>query len=131
MRNDSGSFTAILVDRRTGAEFNLCRFSTSLGREPGNDLVINTDKTISRQHALIQYLNGKFHLQDLTSKNGTHLNGSRIEKMTELRNGDEVGLGLTKLIFVLIPECNMNFQVPGARTETIVESAVPQALASV
>ena len=131
MWEDAGSCIAVLVDRRTGEEFNISRYSTSLGRDLGNDLILNSDKTISRQHALIQYTNGRFHVQDLSSKNGTRLNGAKLGQLTELRNGDEITLGLTQLIFILIPQAIVNIPIPGMRTETLVEAVAPGALVGV
>lgn len=130
MRNDANSL-AVLVDRRTGEEFSICRYSTSVGRDMGNDFVINEDKTISRQHALIQFVDGKFHVQDLESKNGTRLNGKRISAMVPLRSGDEISLGLTQLIFILIPKHCVELPVAATRTQTLAEPVVIQPPAAV
>jgi pSer/pThr/pTyr-binding forkhead associated (FHA) protein len=129
MRENAGSFTAaVLLDRQTGEEFNIRRYSTSLGREVGCDLVINIDRTISRQHALIQYIDGKYHIQDLSSKNGTRLNGKKLETMSPLRSGDEIMIGLTRLVFVLLPQHNFRSPISSMRTETVIEPvAVPLA----
>jgi pSer/pThr/pTyr-binding forkhead associated (FHA) protein len=121
MWEDAGNCIAVLVDRRTGEEFNISRYSISIGREIGNDIVLNVDKTISRQHAAIQYVDGKFHVQDLTSKNGTRLNGKKVTEMAALRTGDEITVGLTQLIFVLVPNRLADVAVLGSKTETIVE----------
>ena len=120
MQDTAGNSVAILVDRRTGSEFNVSRYSTSLGRDLGCDLVINLDKTISRQHANIVYVDGKFYLQDLQSKNGTRLNGKKVQDRLELRSGDEITLGLTQLIFVLLPSHFLTPVSEKNRTETLV-----------
>jgi len=122
MWENAGSCIAVLVDRRTGDEFNIRRYSTSIGREIGCDVVLNVDKTISRQHALVQFRDGKFFLQDLVSKNGTRLNGKRVEQLTELRNGDEVTIGLTQLIFVLIPQSLTTVPAASSSSEITAET---------
>jgi pSer/pThr/pTyr-binding forkhead associated (FHA) protein len=97
------SHYALLVDPHTGQEFNLCRFATSVGRSISCDVVL-TDKSVSRQHAIIYCLKGKFFVEDVGSTNGTLLNGKAMTARSELMPGDEVKLGITKLVFLLIPD---------------------------
>lgn len=125
MDNTGSNCIAILIDRRSGLETNVCRYATSLGREIGNDIIVSGDKTVSRQHANIQYVDGKFYVQDLGSKNGTRINGERIEKLEMLRSGDELTLGLSQFIFVLLPAKMLGASVSSKRTETIAEPAKP------
>lgn len=120
----AGNSIAVLVDRRTGSEFNISRYSVTLGREVGNDLVVTLDKTVSRQHANIIYVDGKFYIQDLQSKNGTRLNGTKVLERSELKSGDEITIGLTQMIFVLIP--SRYLQVVSSdknKTESLVRPA--------
>lgn len=124
---NAGSCIAILLDKRTGDEFNICRYATSIGREIGNDVVIVSDKTISRQHAQIQFKDGSFLLQDLLSKNGTRVNGKRITETTMLKSGDEVSLGLTQMIFLLVAEHTASTRrIGAAHTETIPDHVIPR-----
>src|SRR5689334_5316249 len=74
---------ALLVDPHTGQEFNLCRFATSVGRSISCDIVL-TDKSVSRQHAIVYCLKGKFFVEDVGSTNGTLLNGKIISSRVEL-----------------------------------------------
>lgn len=96
---------ALLVDPQTGQEFNLCRYATSLGRALSCDVVL-TDKSVSRQHAVIYCLKGKFFIEDVGSTNGTTLNKKAITTRVPLNSGDEVRIGLTPLLFLLIPDRN-------------------------
>ncbi|TPX30418.1 hypothetical protein SmJEL517_g06015 [Synchytrium microbalum] len=56
-------------------------------------------KVVSRQHALIQFKNGKVYLQDTKSSSGTFLNGHRLSAqaqesaLTEIHDGDILKLG--------------------------------------
>ncbi len=42
---------------------------------------------------------GKATLEDLESKNGTHLNGKRIDRRAALSDGDEVRIGPEVMVF--------------------------------
>jgi ABC-type multidrug transport system ATPase subunit/pSer/pThr/pTyr-binding forkhead associated (FHA) protein len=55
----------------------LLKDTLSLGRDQGNDVVVNFG-TVSRQHAYLERRNGVFHVVDLGSRNGTTLNGQRL-----------------------------------------------------
>jgi pSer/pThr/pTyr-binding forkhead associated (FHA) protein len=94
---------ALLVDPLTGGEFNLCRYATSVGRSLSCDIVL-TDKSVSRQHAVIYCLKGKFYIDDCGSTNGTMLNKEFVFERKPLSSGDEVRIGLTPLLFLLIPD---------------------------
>lgn len=96
---------ALLVDPQTGQEFNLARFATSLGRSISCDVVL-TDKSVSRQHAVIYCLKGRFFIEDVGSTNGTTLNRNPIVTRVQLNPGDEVRIGLTPLVFLQIPNRN-------------------------
>jgi VWFA-related protein len=56
-----------------GATFKVLK-STELGRGTGNDIRI-PDKSVSRKHAVISYIDGNFYIRDLNSTYGTKVNG--------------------------------------------------------
>jgi adenylate cyclase len=65
----------------------------SLGRTPGNHVVVASDQA-SRRHAVIHVQNiGEFWLVDLGSTNGTFLNARRVQKPLRLCNDDEISIG--------------------------------------
>jgi DNA-binding winged helix-turn-helix (wHTH) protein len=67
-----------------------------LGRDP--DLAVCLDSTtVSRHHARIRIGNGAAILEDLDSKNGTFLNGRRIESPAPLGSADDIRLGSLSL----------------------------------
>jgi serine phosphatase RsbU (regulator of sigma subunit) len=68
--------------------------STTLGRLPGQDLVLS-DPLVSRRHAVIVHENGAYAVIDQNSTHGTFLNGVRVER-AELLPGDELRLGSLK-----------------------------------
>ncbi len=73
--------------------------NTSLGRSPSNDIILKEAK-VSRQHAAINLIDGKYVLVDLKSSNGVFVNGHKIEEHA-LEPGDEISVG----------SCKMRYQV--------------------
>jgi len=78
----------------------------SIGRSKRNHLVL-ADQWLSRHHAEIRDENGTFHIHDLDSRNGTLLNGVRINRKAPLQDGDVVTLGDQTLTFVMEPSGNV------------------------
>ena len=68
--------------------------STTLGRLPGQDLVLS-DALVSRRHAVIVHEKGAWIVVDQNSTHGTFLNGARVER-AQLHAGDELQLGSLK-----------------------------------
>jgi len=67
----------------------------TLGREDGCDIVI-PNRQISRQHICFHRLGPDHYvLEDLGSKNGTWVNGNRLEGSQQISDGDEIHLALT------------------------------------
>ncbi|MGB6688616.1 MAG: SpoIIE family protein phosphatase [Terracidiphilus sp.] len=71
--------------------FALDRPSTSIGRSPGQDIVLH-DAHISRQHAFIVKEGASHAVIDQKSSYGTFVNGVRVERAT-LHDGDVLQLG--------------------------------------
>lgn len=79
-------------------EYLIADVERTIGRDPANDLVVEDDE-ISGQHARILFRDNDFWVEDLDSRNGTHVNGTRIESATLLRNEDLLRLGSTLMKF--------------------------------
>jgi pSer/pThr/pTyr-binding forkhead associated (FHA) protein len=65
----------------------------TLGRDPGNDIILR-DPKVSRHHAEIVFERGFFVLHDLSSANGTYVNGKRI-RVAPLTHGARLRMGNT------------------------------------
>lgn len=72
-------------------EVDLEEKDNSLGRSTGCDIVVDEDG-VSRDHARIVVKGRKATIEDLESRNGTFVNGKRVERQ-ELRDGDRIRLG--------------------------------------
>ena len=57
------------------------------------------DIKLSRIHCIIRNEEGTFQILDNNSRNGTYLNGKKIELMSELKDGDVIEIGDTKIKF--------------------------------
>jgi ABC-type multidrug transport system ATPase subunit len=62
-----------------------------IGRAPDNDIVVS-DLGVSRHHAELRNIGGRYQIVDLNSYNGTFVNGQRISA-APLSEGDIVGVG--------------------------------------
>ncbi len=72
----------------------------TIGRGGDCDIVLD-DRQVSRIHARIAWRDDHYEIEDLGSKNGTHLNGRDVAGRHELRDGDEIQIALRyKLAFV-------------------------------
>lgn len=73
--------------------------SLSLGRAPGNQILI-ADPRVSRYHARIYSSGGQYWVEDLNSRNGTFLNGTRVYGSVLLADGDKLRIGDVTFAFV-------------------------------
>lgn len=82
-----------------GAEYPL-QAAIRIGRAPGNDLVLGT-KSVSREHAVIANIHGRWFVEDRGSSNGTLLNDDRIRPglPLPLRHSDRIKIGPLVMIF--------------------------------
>ena len=85
----------LVLDTR---EIQLLEGENVVGRDPDAALWID-HPSVSRRHARIVVAGGKAMLEDLESKNGTHLNGKKIERRSALSDGDEVRIGPEVMVF--------------------------------
>jgi adenylate cyclase len=74
------------------------RASLRVGRLSSNDLVLN-DRMVSGAHLVFTPEPGaaRWQVRDLGSRNGTTINGSKVERQT-LRDGDVVALGHARIL---------------------------------
>ena len=86
------------LENQVLAEYNMMKERYTIGRLPDNDVRID-NPTVSGHHSLIiNILNDSF-LEDLSSTNGTYVNGKLIKKHA-LQHGDVITVGRHQLRFV-------------------------------
>lgn len=69
-----------------------------VGRDAEARIAIDLGR-VSRRHARIVVSAERVVLEDLASKNGTFVRGSRIAGLVDLQEGDEIGVGPAVLVF--------------------------------
>jgi DNA-binding winged helix-turn-helix (wHTH) protein len=90
-------------------EFPLPEGEHIIGREPEARVSLDSPN-VSRRHARIIVTGGRAILEDLASKNGSFVGGTRITVPTVLASGDEIRIGPFTLIF--------RISLGGSSTET-------------
>src|SRR5512143_2403388 len=68
------------------------RGGATIGRAFDNAICID-DASVSRYHAIIEERDRRFWLSDLGSRNGTTVNGERLDSERKLQNGDLISIG--------------------------------------
>ena len=75
-----------------GQQYDLADTIVDIGRQEECVISIPSSK-VSRRHASIQRVLGRYTVTDLGSTNGTFLNGQRLEKAQQLKDGDKIKVG--------------------------------------
>jgi len=84
---------------RSGETFTPQRDRTTIGRSPDCGVFLD-DVTVSRRHAALVERDGRWHIDDLGSLNGTFVNRRRVDSAA-LEDGDEIQIGKYRLTFLL------------------------------
>ena len=69
-----------------------------IGRLPDRELSLK-DARISRNHAQILREDGRYFVEDVESRHGVFVNGTKVDGAADARDGDEIGVGESKLLF--------------------------------
>ena len=96
----------------------------TLGRDAGNALLVK-DGGVSRKHAVIRREGGAWVLSDLGSRNGTLLNGRKIQRQI-LVDGDLLQVGTTVLRCVITPQISPGAETAAPPEEPSVTEAISQ-----
>ncbi len=91
----------ILVGERAGERVPLDREVVTIGRDPGCEVSVPMSLAVSRRHARLVRVEGKWHLEDLQTRGRTRLNhGVQIHERTMLADNDEIGIGDFAAVFM-------------------------------
>jgi hypothetical protein len=72
----------------------------TIGAGASNDVVVSWDGTVSRLHAVMERIGeAGWVVRDLSSRNGTFVNGERIWRERPVSSGDEIRVGSTSILF--------------------------------
>ena len=102
---------------------------TTLGRQVSSTIRFH-DREISKEHASIeQKADGGFWVVDLSSSNGTFVNGRRIQEL-RLRERDEISLGASTFVFNGL-EAGVDTSAKGVTVLAAAMNSTPRFLAHI
>jgi hypothetical protein len=90
----------ILNGKDRGCLFDLKNDTSYVGRSSDNDIQIN-DSSISRKHLMVLRKKDKFVIEDLLSRNGTFVNGTRINAGEGLEVAAGIPISIGNVYFSL------------------------------
>lgn len=102
--NDPASAKAYITRISTGEKIEITGTNFIVGKSADYaKYVIKNNRAISRVHATFIIRNGTYYIADNDSKNGTFVNGQKIdfENMAELCDGDIIQLANEKFRFII------------------------------
>src|SRR5215813_88062 len=99
----------VLSGLNVGEMFRIGRAGVVIGRGQGSEIQV-VDDGVSRRHAIVRTMAGEIWLEDAGSRNGTFVNGERIDRR-RLMDGDKVQIGAaTVLKFTYSDDLDETFQ---------------------
>lgn len=94
-----------LIEEQKGRRYALQTGLNTVGRFSENDIVLEP-LSVSRRHcALLVHVWGGCELYDTASRNGTFVNGDRIQQSRRLQSGDRIQIGPVQLRFFHESDC--------------------------
>lgn len=116
---DSSAKLIDLMHEDDVREYHLKDDTTTLGRIGTNDIRL-LDEMVSGHHAKIICFQNNYFIEDISSTNGSFVNGRRVRKCV-LKDGDKISFGPYKLIFQVEAvefENDSTFDRPGSSGDT-------------
>jgi DNA-binding response OmpR family regulator len=105
----------------SGQRWPLVKETITIGRGTECDIVI-PDRQISRVHARLTRREEGFELEDLGSKNGTHVNGAPLEGPALLQDGDLIQVAFAAKLAYVGSEATMPLRIdttPGGQIVSV------------
>lgn len=78
-----------LVRKVDGDVIKITKDKFVIGKSKYSDYQVTQNNTVSRSHAIVHIVDGKYYIEDNSSKNGTFIDGARIQ--ANIKNELEVG----------------------------------------
>lgn len=115
----------VLEGAKTGTKIAVKKDEFLVGRSQKCHLCAGSS-SVSRRHCAITRQDATVSIQDLGSRNGTLVNGEKIDGKVQLSSGDEIGIGTLKML-VTITHGITNLKRPKVKT---VAEAVDRTVAT-
>ena len=91
------AYLEVLCPDQRSEIFELGEGEAIIGRSKQCDIQLPFED-VSRRHARVMFRNEEYHLEDLDSTNGVHVNSVKVVKCV-LRNNDQIEIGGVKILF--------------------------------
>lgn len=95
----------VLEGAKTGAKIAVKKAEFTIGRSQSCSLCAGSS-AVSRQHCMMSRDESKVTIRDMGSRNGTLVNGVKIEGTVELATGDEITVGPLKFLLTITTSLN-------------------------
>src|SRR5579884_3052331 len=89
----------VIKGTNQGSNIELVDDRIVLGRNADCHVVLNVP-AVSREHAVIRRIQGKFYIEDMKSRNGTFVNNTEVTARTLLKDNDRIKICDNLLAFV-------------------------------
>ncbi len=93
-------YLKVLEGAKSGGTIAIKKDRFLIGRSRKCHLCASSN-AISRRHCVITRQDASVTIQDLGSRNGTLVNGNRIEQEVEIHSGDELGVGPLRFMLTI------------------------------
>ncbi len=110
----------VLEGAKVGAKISIKKPEFTIGRSQGCSLCAGSS-AVSRQHCMISRDESKVTVRDMGSRNGTLVNGEKIEGTVELASGDEITVGPLKFLLTITSSLN---SVKKPEVKSVAEAVV-------
>lgn len=110
----------VLEGAKVGAKISIKKPEFTIGRSQGCSLCAGSS-AVSRQHCMISRDESKVTVHDMGSRNGTLVNGAKIEGTVELASGDEITVGPLKFLLTITSSLN---SVKKPEVKSVAEAVV-------
>jgi pSer/pThr/pTyr-binding forkhead associated (FHA) protein len=110
----------VLEGAKVGAKISIKKAEFTIGRSQSCSLCAGSS-AVSRQHCMISRDESKVTVRDMGSRNGTLVNGEKIEGTVELATGDEITVGPLKFLLTISTSLN---SVKKPEVKSVAEAVV-------
>ena len=103
LADDANAYPCLeILSGPKGGRFLLQQGKNNVGRSRDNDVVLD-DSSVSRRHVVIDVAENGATIADMGSRNGTKINGQKIQQATSLTHKTKVKIGVYYLRFLTEP----------------------------
>jgi sigma-B regulation protein RsbU (phosphoserine phosphatase) len=102
LEGDAMALLEFVKGTNQGTKLELVGDRIVFGRNADCHVVLN-QAPVSREHAVIRKLDGKYYIEDMNSRNKTFVNGKEVKMRTPLKNEDEIKICENVMTFYEAP----------------------------